>query len=735
MAATGSVPTNALLTLDAVAVPARVRAALQHQLQAVGAETVRQLHVVLHETEVELGRMLDRQRTLGSQNALLESIRRLGSGEDAFVAGFLQDLQHGLASLRAARVSRPLEDLTATSGSLSLVDEREMDEGAVLGSIAARAESRNRLALQLIGHRYGVLAAAPAFDAEHLPLGPNALCHALRAAATSIGLALDARIVLYRQFEKIAMAHYPALLESLNARLVDDGVLPHLSFVPLRVRRATPGVPRPTPDHMSARTLPPGNPGPTSPGREDQAFAALQAQLARRRTLLAKLRPGSGEERMRTLLTREAVLLALQRMRGANARHGTAAEIRQTVLAQARQAHGHGVTLATPEYDAFELYGLFLVQLQRELRNGGPAEHLLTRLHLPLLQLCVREHRFFVDPQHPARQLLDAVSLAGARWLADDDLDAQALGLLQRAVGSVLEDPDAMPDTFLAANHALQGGLQSIARKNQIAERRQVDAARGRERLLLARHRAAQEIAQHTTGRPLPRFNAMLLEQAWTDVLALALLRGGEGSHGWRELSQTTAALVEASLASVQPALAPGLVERLQEALGSVGYHADDAATIARQLANGRAEEEDELSSRTELIVQLKARARLGEEQVPRAVPPPRARTAAEDAAYARLAQLADGCWIELQDIATDGMVRRRLAWTSALSDQALLLNRRGTRVAEEHTLDSLARMLADGRLRVLEEDLYPAEQAWRATHASLQRIADANAQETGSDA
>lgn len=734
MAATGSVPANAPLTLDAVTLPARVHAALRHQFQAVGAETVRQLHVVLHETELELGRVLDRQRTLGSQTSLLESIRRLGSGADAFVAAFLRNLEHGLASLQAARVSRRLEDLTATSDGLSLVDEREMDEGAVLGSIAARGESRNRLALQLMGHRYGVLAAAPAFDAEHLPLGPNALCHALRSAATEIDLALDARIVLYRQFEKIAMAHYPALLESLNTRLVDDGVLPHLSFVPLRVRRATPGIPRPMSDHASVRTAQAANPSPTSTGREDQAFAALQEQLARRRTLLAKLRPGSGDERMRTLLTPETVLLALHRMRNSDARHASAADIRQTVLAQARQAHGHGVALAAAEYDAFELYGLFLTQLQRELRRGGPAEPLLARLRLPLLQLCVRDHSFFVDPQHPARQLLDAVSLAGARWLADDDLDAQALGLLQRAVGSVLEDPDAMPDTFLAANHALQGGLQSIGRKNQMAERRQVEAARGRERLLLARHRAAQEIAQHAAGRTLPRFNAMLLEQAWTDVLALALLRGGEGSQGWRELSQTTAALVEASLASTHPGLEPALVARLQEALASVGYHADDAAAITRLLANGRADE-DELSSRTELIVQLKARARLGEEQVARAGAPARARTAAEDAAYARLAELADGCWIELQDTMAEGMVRRRLAWTSALSDQALLLNRRGARVAEEHTLDSLARMLADDRLRVLEEDLYPAEQAWRATHASLQRIADTNARETGSDA
>ena len=61
----------------------------------------------------------------------------------------------------------------------------------------------------------------------------------------------------------------------------------------------------------------------------------------------------------------------------------------------------------------------------------------MERLRLPLLQVALRDHRFFVDPTHPARMLLDAVSLGGARWLADDDVDLQWLGLLQRAVATV----------------------------------------------------------------------------------------------------------------------------------------------------------------------------------------------------------------------------------------------------------------------------------------------------------
>ncbi len=754
MVANGSTQLSAApKTLAAMTLPRRVRRALENQLQTANADLNRQLQVVLQETGLELGRQAEHASDHNVQASLFESIRKLRGAEAGFSDQFARSLEATLAALRAPRVSRRLEELALPAQGLSLVEDVEMDEGAVLGSIAARGDSRNSLALQLMGYRFGVLAGGPAFDAEHLPLGPHALCHALRSACDWLMLSMDARLLLYRQFEKVAMAHYPALLETLNARLVGDGILPHLSFVPVRMRAATPGIGRgsesaaavatrsaPTPPSAAAAdaspppaSIPPvdGAGAPrTADAPRESAFAALQGLLARRRKLLAKLRPGGAEERVREPLSRDEVLASLRRLRGNGGKHGNLADIRQTLLAQARQMHGHGVTLTDADGDGFELFSLFLAQLQRELRAGSPGHALVDSLKLPLLQLALRDHRFFTDAAHPARMLLDAVSLAGARWLGEDDLDPQWLGLLQRAVGTVHEDPEAGNDTFVAANHALQGGLQAAARKNEMSERRQVEAARGREKLGLARQRATNEIQRLVAGRPLPRFHLILLEQAWADVLSLALLRGGEDSDAWRDLREATAAIVEASATPIQSTRDPAFVAKLQDALGQVGYHAEDAGAIARQLANGRTEDAD-LASRTELIVQLRARARLGEENVARTAVAQAPHNPAEQAAHATLAIHADGCWVDLFDPADDSVVRRRLAWLSPRSGQALLLNRRGLRVAGDESLDGLARKLANSRLQLVESDIHPAELAWQATMANLSRIAGDATQET----
>ena len=754
MVANGSTQLSATpKTLAAMTLPRRVRRALENQLQTANADLNRQLQVVLQETGLELGRQAEHASDHNVQASLFESIRKLRGAEAGFSDQFARSLEATLAALRAPRVSRRLEELALPAQGLSLVEDVEMDEGAVLGSIAARGDSRNSLALQLMGYRFGVLAGGPAFDAEHLPLGPHALCHALRSACDWLMLSMDARLLLYRQFEKVAMAHYPALLETLNARLVGDGILPHLSFVPVRMRAATPGIGRgsesaaavatrsaPTPPAAAAAdaspppaSIPPvdGAGAPrTADAPRESAFATLQGLLARRRKLLAKLRPGGAEERVREPLSRDEVLASLRRLRGNGGKHGNLADIRQTLLAQARQMHGHGVTLTDADGDGFELFSLFLAQLQRELRAGSPGHALVDSLKLPLLQLALRDHRFFTDAAHPARMLLDAVSLAGARWLGEDDLDPQWLGLLQRAVGTVHEDPEAGNDTFVAANHALQGGLQAAARKNEMSERRQVEAARGREKLGLARQRATNEIQRLVAGRPLPRFHLILLEQAWADVLSLALLRGGEDSDAWRDLREATAAIVEASATPIQSTRDPAFVAKLQDALGQVGYHAEDAGAIARQLANGRTEDAD-LASRTELIVQLRARARLGEENVARTAVAQAPHNPAEQAAHATLAIHADGCWVDLFDPADDSVVRRRLAWLSPRSGQALLLNRRGLRVAGDESLDGLARKLANSRLQLVESDIHPAELAWQATMANLSRIAGDATQET----
>ena len=728
-------PAGRVSVLAQANLPVRVRAVLARVLTDLRAELEGRLLLTAQETELSL---LHAQAPADPrlQVAFQASQRALHEGAWRFAKDFLSVLEASLAGLRATTPAHAGASGETDEWILSLVDDEREQADQLLDAIAARAEARNSLALQLLGHRLGVLGGTPCLEGAGLPIGPRNLTHALAVASSALELSPTACIHLFHAFEKQVMGEYPALLDVVNATLVGEGILPHLRFIPSR--------PRPTTGQQAGRrhdALPTEHAaegaaavqghgdaaGTTAPNTAFQpaasppvntGFAALQGLLQQRRQLLEKLRPAGQAVPPKQA---DALAQALRDLRGIPAPHAPAPTLPANPFEQARRRlQDQGVSLAQPELDAFELLGLFRDHLRREIRADGPGDALLQRLRLPLLQLALRDHWFFVDPDHPARQLLDAVSLAGARWLAEDDLDPQWMSLLQQAVAAVEQDADGSSGAFARANGGLQEGLLALSRRIRMAERRQVEAARGREKLALARLHASEEIASRMQGRQLPRFEVALLEQAWADVVSLGYLRHDPGSEGWRQLLDATTRLVaHASGDAGDHAADPALAEFTRHALEQVGYHPADARAIAAQLT-GIGRDETDLTSRTELLLQLRARARVGEGL---ASDPPDARLEPDAlAAFDRMKRPGAHLWLELEH-APGQHVRRQLAWTSARTGQTLLLNRRGHRVPAPD-LATLARQVAGGQARLLAEDLAPAEAAWRAMQQGLERMA-----------
>ena len=713
----------------------RARRVLDRVLADVRAEFEHRLPRMVEATELALTEPLP----VGNpalETVRIDSLRNLGSGSPLFIRRFLLHVEESFKSPDSNTTPALTVAADPLPQTLSLVVDDELDnDGTLLDNIASRLSARNSLALQLLGQRFGVLTRAPAYEAETLPLGPNVLCAGLAKASDVLELSRQARLQLFQQFERALVDAYPALLDACNASLARLGILPHLSFVPVRRApgsydgdgadagfdpdSAGTGSPQ-TPEALASVRIRAAQRAPI-----DASFATLQSLLQRRRAVLAKLRPaaagGSGGERAKTppTLAHDELLEALQRLRANNTRAESVQEYRQILLAQARQQHGHGMALSETDEDSFDLLALFLAQLQRALRRSSPGHSLIDKLFLPMVLSALRDSDFFTRHDHPARELIDAVSLAGARWLGEDDLDPQWLGLLQRAVNSVQRDGNGGPEAFAEANRTLQSGLQTLMRKAEMAERRQVEAARGRERLAIARMRAGEEITRLLDGQTLPQFHDVFVHHVWVDVLSLAYLRSGDDSDAWRQLVETTQHIVAAAPEDVVGALPEASLERIHDALEQVGYHREDAAAIASALNDVRTVPAAE---RHQLLDKLGARARLGEDALCSGTDPRELQHPDELEAYEQLRNTPVPTWIEF-NVDPEHPLRRRLAWKGEASGLALLVNRRGLR-AEEETLVGLARKLAAGNAQLLGADATPARSAWEATLDSLMPLA-----------
>ncbi|MEQ1512412.1 MAG: DUF1631 family protein [Lysobacteraceae bacterium] len=818
-------------TLATAGLPRRVRRTLERALALFSEELERNLVTTVTEFEEELFRLADRTGAVGGGSIdYMHTLRIVRLNRHDLVPRFMQVVETGLAGIRKpmlfSATSRPATTPAPMVNfrNLSLVDESVMDEGAVLHAIASRQESRANLVLHLLGQRFGVLAAAPALDSERIPLGPQALCRAIRHATESVQLDHGARLLFYRIFDRRVMVQCLGLAEKLDALLVEEGVLPGLTYVPMRTRAAGAGGgdsdmdgeaedenPEQAEDAVAGKSAQGARPGgaqgggsraggapqaqgggpqargqpgaqswmsgPASPGghrgasrdagaggqysdagdegaegyagetnndpnrpyttwmgqpmpsaavaNEQAAYHDLQQLLSRRRAEAERHNPIPPSQRPeRTIVTRD-LLQSLGRMDNEPMSSGNALnieDIKQSLLAQARQQYGKPVALAPSDSDTFDLVGLLYSHLQREIRDDAPAAALVKRMQLTLLRVALQDRAFFVRPNHPARQLLSTVSETAAKWLAEDDFDPQLLAPLQQAVTHAVKNYDGNLEVFEQSNKQLQAHIDTQVRRAETLEKRHVEAARGKEKLEAAKLRAEQVLTEIVGEAPLPRFTRALLNQAWADVLTLTFLRHGEGSEEWNRQIDATRQIIAACTHRDPNAEHPALKAHVETALKQVGYHEDEAEVIAKRLSSNVRDEEDG-ESRTELTMKLKARVRLGEDSQKARKPDLPARSAHEQECYEQLRLLPFGTWMEFVTNQQGDVVRRRMSWFSPVTDNALFVNQRGQRIGE-HSLDSLARMMAKDQVRIVTvQRAGLVDRAWSAAMNALRAL------------
>ena len=729
-------------TLASAQLPRRVRRALEQVYNLVADEMARALERMLAEFEQQQFRHADQAANPGLQQAHFDTLRLLRQNRADLIPEYLSGLEAALAGIRDPAPAADLAPRRLTFNDLRLIEDHELDEGSVLRAIASRHESRTSLPLHLLGQRFGVLAGAPAYDAERLPIGPQRLSNIFAKASRVLQIDLQPRLELFHCFDHYALNGYAQLVEAVNATLARENILPHLAYVPVRIRPTLASelsgeAGRERRERARAQAGRGEQPytgwfGGEEAGHESsEDFTLLQEMLASRRDLLSKLTPGNNEAATRSQLSTDDVMQALARMQdsvrepAANSSNPaerpprSVQEVRQALLSQGGQPHGKPASLSRDDNDAFELLAILLSEIQRDLRQDAPGNRLVHRLMVPLLRLVLKDRGFFVQQSHPARQLLNAVAESSATWVSEDEIDPHLNDQLTHAVDDVVSHYEGDPSVFEAANQRVQHHLQSMARRAEVAERRHVDAARGKEKLELAKRRAAEVIAAASKGHKLPRFVQTLLANSWSDVLALVQLRHGEDSDEWAQHVDMTAAIVSATSLN-HPASAPaGLAGDIEHALTLVGYHAGEASDIARRLTAHVDDDENDPASRTELAMRLKARGRLGQDaSPPKSELPPR--TEREQAAYEMLRSLPFGAWFEFVLNQQGDVRRQRLSWYSPMTDHALFVNQRGQRVGEQ-SLDSLARAVASGQARIVTADHSSlVDRAWHSALGAL---------------
>ena len=754
--------------------PARVRSLLEGLLERSANQFEHAISRTLDELEQELFKLADRARSNEHQHTRFEALREIRRGRADIAPRFLLHVESSLAHLSSTAGKAPDAGKRASANvTLELVDSDVLEEDLALQEIISKSEIRHSQALYALSHRFGVLAGSPAWETSVLPLGPAQLTRALRHATSCLDLNIEYRVLAYRLFDRVAMLPIGEFYEVINGYLAKQRILAHLQSPAVRAGTAgaaadagaSSGDDAMSAAKAAAEAAPDSAAAQTSDQGDAELFSTLRMLLSGRRHMQGTPVPHVDNGYMVSRDDLQSVLGSLQQKpdiaqaRGSKPRD--AAALRSDMLMALKQVspQGRPAVLAEEDSDTVDLVGMLFDYINKGMKAESSALPLLGRLQVPVLRVALSDKTFFTQREHPARALLNTIAETSSRWMDDEDADPSLAEKMQVVVDKVSNEYNGDVTLFRSLLSDLGSHMQLLARRAEVAERRHVDAAKGREKLDLARDTARTAIERLLKrGNPSPLVRT-LLEQAWTDALALTILRQGEDSSAFHRRLAVADQLLRRAPHADTPADRM-LKQELDVGLSQVGLHGDDVkAVLARLFPGGKpaandavegpadktsaagpgepaaaaaseakpaAANDDELESSTALAMRLKSRTRFGGDQ-PEPIKPvvkaPPTLTPEEAQVLERIRTLPFGTWFEFTTNQQGATVRRKLAWFSTLTGRCLFVNQRGART-DEKTLEQLARDIARKQAKIwAEQSDSMIDRAWKAIVSSLKQF------------
>ena len=241
-------------------------------------------------------------------------------------------------------------------------------------------------------------------------------------------------------------------------------------------------------------------------------------------------------------------------------------QIKQAVLATIGESEGGAVTKAVNQVSekTIDFIKLIFDAIIDEESITDEIKTLLLSLQIPVIKAAMIDSDFFVDDQHPARQLLDKIAEAGVGVTEHTD---PVYIEIEKVVRKLLNDYDEDVIAFTVALRELEELTEEIYRKARETEAESQKAVK----MAHAKRIVLQEIRKITIGKELPQGIRTLVLKVWPSMMFNHFLKKGKANDEWVELLMILQKIIE----SVQPI---STIEELRE----LGLSHQDIVDAAR---------------------------------------------------------------------------------------------------------------------------------------------------------
>ena len=753
------------------------------------------LNLVFLQIDDALFERAEKAENNAKQTHFFDAMREIRRLRPHIERRYQQQIAQHFADFLDGKAAAPETSSSFDAEQLSLVQTEEFEESLHITNMVTRTKDRCPQLLYGIEQRMALINSGQKLG-DHNPFGPQLIAQSFRETLQGTSLPLTIRVILYQLFDREVMSSLEGLYAKLNQQLIAAGILPNLKMnLPRQSETVRPEKPEPVdapapeaPEAGNAQTAPQstqrsgqagaplstgtaahssastgsgssaGSPDSSAeldlsappPAASETLYQGLNhllrehrqhnpsEQLPGQSRSISSFAPASAkqtysaDELLHALdrLQQQSAQEFAQRLRATQTVDDLKAALQQQLQSHSEQAHDSKV--AEPQADVIDLVGMLFDFILKDENLPDTYKTALSHLHTPYLKIALLDKALFIQHQHPARRLLNAMAQAGI--LYDEGDDGQLLAKIHWVIERVIQDfagELSLLDELLAEFNQYTDALKH---RVELRERRAVEAAKGRDRLLGARDIALAEIKKCIENRQLPNVLHNFLELTWTDVLVFIWLRSGENSPEWKracevaeELAWSGERLDEAGQQKLQNIRVPMLTELRKglELLGS--YHEDGIRRLLQDLVA------------CQHAVQAN-QPRLAEKIAPTLQASPLGTMLGEDAELAQpkveinklsartraiskeLGELAFGTWFEFT---IDGKPRiLKLSWFSPTTHNYMFVDSQGQRAAMK-PLAVLAQEIESGQVRIIapEHSTPMVDRALNAIYRVLQRF------------
>lgn len=484
-----------------------------------------------------------------------------------------------------------------SAGGLSLVDDSQLEESLVVEQITAKIFEQYSDELYALEQRLGLVLPGLKMDEGKIPFGSAAICKAFEMLLQPLEFEIKIKLAIYRSLERTLLESMGSLFDELNEILRQAGVMPEIKRIAKKnesSERAPKKEAEPTLTSGQGEGGGEGN-GGTGTGGGDGDGVSAGAGVAHNFQGIQQLAglfaegtfsdPAKQAELVATPVTPQLVE-ALSGLQVSDELFEAGAEIsgeefKARIKAQLSERDGApdgGISQLDDE--TIDVISMIFDDLMNDEALPDFIKALLGRLQIPVLKVAIIDRVFFAEKDHPARALLNELTIAGQVASTDEEESANLIyqkieSVVLQLVGEFQGDL-AIFDSCLADLRAFMAEREAgfEAAQQEISERAQKNSFAAQ-----TRKNVAEEIANRLLKREVPEDVRAFLMDGWRHVLSTIILKEGEECAALKRAEQVTEDLIW----SVEPLkkpeakkklllVVPLILDALKEGLEMIGY-------------------------------------------------------------------------------------------------------------------------------------------------------------------